>query len=278
MLRFKETNRKGIGKSHLSLKELNLFVFLLIAPFLTTLLTASAFGSAYTLGVKRGDYARYEYVEIKWEGEKPVEVIVVQRISWIELKVLNISKVYIKRDYWRFKVDLLRTVHYKDGREERKRTFPFVGTYYHPNYRDIELTEVGYSYFLIPAGLGKGDYICGIERTGAARIKDSSMKIYCGSLREVNYVSEEFYNGIWEAYYDKDTGILCEARIIYKNLDSYTITLKIKETNVFPVWSYLWFLTIPIVAVSVMAGILILRRRKRYRLLQKSRRVGKVET
>lgn len=223
-----------------------------LATLMFSLILISA-GSA-AIGVEKGDWAKYRIT-----AEVPQGITGMtgyeqfERLDWVKVEVESVSGT---------SVTLKMTIHYKDGTEDTQTGAPGTG-------------------FIIDTDLGKGDAVTtpifGSTET-TMYITGSKQRAYAGASREVNYVDFDFEqmgsNIDLKAYWDKETGILCEMAMsmsgeLMGQTVNLSISIKMTETNLWEAGllsgQELWILIVIIIIVVVVvavSAVLLLRRRK----------------
>lgn len=232
-------------------KSMHLVLWIL----LTTITFSSSFVSfaiAQSIGVKEGDWAKYNVeVEVPEELQEYIDDFEVIDWEWSNLEVKSVSDET---------ATLEGTIHYINGTEET--------TTFEDAREEGFLIEAnqgaGYNEFEVPlSGVFRGLYINGtVQRT------------YANVTRDVNYVdvsvTEDITTTTLKAYWDKQTGFLCEMSIlmsfeVLEETYDISILLKMTETNMWkiePIWTQSWFLLITVVIiVGIVVVFFVLRRR-----------------
>ena len=225
---------------------------------LTTVTFSSSFVSfavAQSIGVKEGDWAKYNVeVEISEELEEFIDDDDFEVIGW-EWNMLEVKSISDET------ATLEGTIHYINGTEETEmfedaREEGFL----------IEANQgAGYDEFEVPlSGIFGGLYINGTVQ-----------RVYANVTREVNYVdvsvTEDLTTTTMKLYWDKQTGFLCEMSILMSFEDieetyDITILLKMTETNMWkvePIWTQSWFLLIIVVIIVGIVGVFFVIRNQK---------------
>ncbi|MCK5625685.1 hypothetical protein KAI11_02405 [Candidatus Bathyarchaeota archaeon] len=233
----------------------NMSMHLVLWILLITIIFSSSFVSvaiAQSIGVKEGDWAKYNVeVEVPEELQEYIDDFEVIDWEWSNLEVKSVSDET---------ATLEGTIHYINGTEET--------TTFEDAREEGFLIEAnqgaGYDEFEVPlSGVFRGLYINGtIQRT------------YANISRDVNYidvsVTEDITTTTMKAYWDKQTGFLCEMSIlmsfeVLEETYDISILLKMTETNMWkiePIWTQSWFLLIiVIIIVGIVVVFFVLRRR-----------------
>jgi hypothetical protein len=173
-------------------RENSLKVTMLATLFIMVLFTVSA---EISIGVRQGDWAEYD---VAFTGTP----IVGHDVTWARMEILGIEGA---------KVNVTFTSLLSDGTLE--------------NVTENLNFETGHlvDYFVIPAGLEKGDKFFD-EITGYILINSSEVRTYAGATR--NTITATTLNTLW--YWDQSTGILVEAHSSYSD---YTLTTVITKTG-----------------------------------------------
>ena len=180
-------------------------------------------GASYSVGVKVGDWIKYEVT-----GTVPY----LSDYDWVRLEVQNVNGT---------EITILATVHYKNGAEET-------------NSLSWDI-ETGREPWIIPANLNKGDSIP--FRYDTAVINDTLTKTYAGASRTVNLLNLSEYDEYTEmiAYWDQDTGFLLELFLNYSSLtESWAGGYKAIETSL---WSPTPQMTIELSSETAARGDLV---------------------
>jgi hypothetical protein len=172
-----------------SLKKGSLLVLLL------TIMPLTACAEIF-VGVNQGNWAEYD---VAFTGTP----IVGHDATWARMEVIDVKETKVSVEF----TSLL-----SDGTQE--------------NVTENLNFETGHliDYFVIPAGLNKGDNFLD-EVVGDILISSVEMKTYAGANR--NVISGSTLNTLW--YWDQATGILVEAHSAYPE---YTLTTVITKTNI----------------------------------------------
>ncbi len=187
-----------------------------------------------TIGVEVGDWANYRSSAFSYESnipgyeEMPVELKVIATMEWFIGEVIEVSGNNVTMQW---------ATYYEDGTEqlETQTGDPVAGV---GNLSDA----------LAPGGLSPGDqFTLWLEEWGypgprEVTVSETISRTYAGEEREINHVTLSLphpeggtYN--FDNYYDKETGIICEAKIRYSleapnNLYMrYSWSVVITETN-----------------------------------------------
>ena len=180
-----------------------------------------------TVGVEVGDWIKYGNITVLWNStdpyaELPSEVAAINNTQWFEVIVDAISYT---------NVTYVQTAHFTNDTEQVR-----------TEYIDID-TGVGShnELLLISASLGQGDSIFTSFPYVDWKINETTLLSYLGQNRETNHwnwtTSENIPEGFEEEninyYWDKTTGVLCEAQIQLKNQTSHflSISFEIFQTN-----------------------------------------------
>jgi hypothetical protein len=200
----------------------------------------SAFIAVVQIGVKTGDWMKYDYTVTGWPAGTPYP-------EWLKVEFLTVegtnSTVHV-------------TMHMSDGPEQNA-TIPV----------DVVAggQALGLSGFVIPANLTTGDIVY-MSGYGNITIAGETTRSYAGASRTLVHAS--FHNQYWiqlTYYWDKQTGVMVEASTTSGTI---TGTGKATETNIwqaapgFPIDPTILVALTAIVAVLVIALLLIRRRKK----------------
>ena len=203
--------------------------------------TTTSINAEKTLGVKAGDWIKYEYITIETAGGHP----------WVKLEVTNTK-------------DTTLTVLWSTGATSGA-SIPNLPAYGLTVSWDIKAGGGLYSYFIIHANPKVGDSVPimgGLSLT----VGGETTKTYAGASRTVVYATYSSF-GLQSTYYwDKQTGVLMEYS---QTLGGVEITMKAVETSLWqagfdglPLW--IVGVVIVIVAVASMAIVVFLMKRKRF--------------
>jgi len=218
-------------------KVICLFVLFLVIVALfpgSALAQAQAGTLSGTIGVEVGDWANYNASDFGYESnipgyeEAPVELQVLASIEWFIGEVIEVDGNSVTMQWGSY---------YQDGTKqfETQTGDPIAGL---GNLSDA----------MAPAGLGPGNqFYMWLEEWGfpgpqRVTISETTSRTYAGETREVNHVTlslpyPEGGDYTFEYYYDKETGIACEAKVGYSaginngNYMRYSWTVVITETN-----------------------------------------------
>ena len=194
------------------------------------------------VGVKAGDWIKVEYKVTGWPGGQPYP-------EWLELEFLSVEGTNATTQV---------TMHMSDGTEQSETVSVEVATGGGEAF--------GLSGFVISANLKKGDsfYMTGY---GNVAIEGETTRTYGGARRTVVYTSFSQYVAQFTYYWDKLTGVLVEASIIYGDYADMTATAKAIETNMWeadpPDVRMPWWPWIIVAVVAVGLVIFFIRRRGR---------------
>lgn len=180
-------------------------------------------GTSYGIGVKVGDWTKYEVA-----GTVPS----ISDYDWVRLEVQNVNGTEIA---------ILATIHYKNGAEET-------------NSISWDI-EAGREPWIVPANLNEGDPFP--FRYDTAVINDTLIKTYAGASRTVNLLNLSEYDEYTEmiAYWDQVTGILLELFLNCSSpTESWTGGYKAIETNL---WSPTPQMTMELSSETVTRGDLM---------------------
>jgi hypothetical protein len=194
------------------------------------------------VGVKAGDWIKVEYKITGWPSNQTYP-------EWFELEFLSVEGTT---------ANVQATMHMSDGTEQSDTVPLEVATGGGEAF--------GLSGFVISANLTKGDsfYMSGY---GNVAIEGETTRTYAGALRTVVYTSFSQYVAQFTYYWDKLTGVLVEASIIYGDYTDITATAKAIETNMWeagpPDVGMPWWPWIIVAVVAVGLVIFFVRRRGR---------------
>jgi hypothetical protein len=190
------------------------------------------------VGVKAGDWIKVEYKITGWPGGQ-------SEPEWLKLEFLSVEGTT---------ANVQVTMHMSDGTEQSDTVPVEVATGGGEAF--------GLSGFVISANLTTGDsfYITGY---GNVAIEGETTRTYAGARRTVVYTSFSQYVAQFTYYWDKPTGVLVEASIIYTDYTDITATAKAIETNMWeattvgmPWWPWI------IVAVAAVGLVIFFVRRR----------------
>jgi hypothetical protein len=223
------------------------------------MLTVNVTASNYTVGVKVGDWAKYEDNEVYWgwvlEFQGPVKNIT----QFVEVKVLSIEGTNITSAL---------TIELQNGTQTRESTLTTdaaTGEIVSPLHWSLNWLSA--SEFFIPANYTVGESVLG----GSMNISSESVGTYAGANRTI--VTSHSGGGYY--HWDKRTGALVEffcmglnpnaSSLLYQNENQ---TFKLMETNMWSSTGVNWFpLIIALLASVVVIAVAILIsvvKRKRY--------------
>jgi len=185
-------------------------------------------GLSYSgLGVKRGDWIRYDFQESFGLGTR-----------WQKVEFLNVTGSLVA---------IRETVHLSDGME-----FNQTGTIDLASSDDFPMALFSLRVFIVPADLKIGDsiYLGGL---GNRTIVGEATGVYAGADRRVVYSNFSHYGSQYTFYWDKQTGVLTEGMMVLG------VTFKaiwVTETNMWSggfVW-WPWVIIIIILACSIIVS------------------------
>jgi len=192
-----------------------------------------------TLGVKAGDWIKYEYITIETAGGHP----------WVKLEVTNTK-------------DTIVTVLWSTGATGGV-SIPNLPTFGLTVSWDIKTGGSVYSYFVIHANPKVGDFVTVLPGI-TLQIKGEDTRTYAGVSRKVVYADYSALGLQYKYFWDKETGVLVESSTIMGGFD---FTIKAVETNLWqagfgglPLW--IVGVVITIVAAATIAFIAFLMKRK----------------
>lgn len=245
----------------------------IISIVLITLLLSVVPVSAvvYNVGVKAGDWARYD-VSVIWESTDPniptpSFLQELEEQDWFSITVQSVSGKMITAQ---------QLIHLNNGTDLPPETIQ----------GDISTGSGGVTAFFSPKDLSEGNMIPGLWA-----INETISRNYAGLTRDVNHLSKHLTEsdeplridsydfGIsditwdWDYYFDRATGIICEVSyIFFADNGTHTMNLSIKytmiETNLWslpqPFWTQWWLWAIIVGTVIIIASaVIILKRRKK---------------
>jgi hypothetical protein len=229
------------------------FIGLVIALLLSVVHSSFA---AYTVGVKPGDWMKYQ-VTLSWTGSEPdtSDFGELGEAEYMKGEVLTVDGT---------SVTAKMSMHMKNGSDITQTLTGNVAT-----------GEGNLTIFIVPSGMEKGDAFPGMmfgDETTTFTITDTMSKTYCGTSRTVNMYSLSMpptsgFTATISAYWDQATGVLTELSMSMSTPEQ-TMDMKVlaTETNM---WSSGLFgfnfskdplmnMLIPIIAIAaVAAGVAI---------------------
>jgi hypothetical protein len=211
---------------------------------------------AYSVGVKTGDWVKYEGSA---SGFEPDEFLDLSQMEWMRGEVLDVSGTT---------VTVQMTAHYTNGSESVQK---LVG--------DVAAASGNLTFMLMPAGLEKGDaFPIAMFDLGQVSlfINDTVSRTYLGASRSMNVlslsVSEDFVSLEVGAYWDQATGVLMELSMQVSAMgQNMQLSIEAIETNVWSAGSflggdpasnliYLVGIVATVIAVVAVAVVLFVRR------------------
>lgn len=185
------------------------------------------FAPTYKVGVKVGDWAKYDMTGI-WSVEpstanltEPQEITDAKKVDWIEIRVLSVSVT---------SVTILETERYKN---ETEKTSTHSG--------DVRTGSGNLSLRVIAGSLSEGDKISEAENT--LEIQKTELSSYAGFQREINCAALTYPvgEGMYETFefgWDEVTGIIAYTWTEqWGMLEDYNFTavkiMTMAETNIF---------------------------------------------
>jgi hypothetical protein len=201
--------------------------------------TTTSINAEKTLGVKAGDWIKYEYITIETAGGHP----------WVKLEVTNTK-------------DTIVTVLWSTGATGGV-SIPNLPAFGLTVSWDIKTGGDVYSYFVIHANPKVGDSVTVLPGI-TLQIKGEDTRTYAGVSRKVVYADYSALGLQYKYFWDKETGVLVESSTIMGGFD---FTMKAVETNLWqagfgglPLW--IVGVVIAIVAAATIAFIVFLMKRK----------------
>ena len=187
--------------------------------FAVTVLEIPKCFGAYTVGVKVGDWVKYQ---ASASGIEPDEFLDLNQMEWMKGEVLSVSGTL---------VTVQMTAHYENGSESVQK---LVG--------DMASGSGNLTFMIMPAGLEKGDaFPIAMFDLGqvALSINDTLTRRYMDVSRSVNVlsirVSEDYVSLEVGAYWDQATGVLLELSMQVSAFDeNMQMSIEAVETNM---WS-----------------------------------------
>jgi len=173
---------------------------MVLAFLLFISLVLQSFSSmTYTIGVKEGDWADYDFF-FDWMSTPPQP----EPPEAEQEKQVNYTRIIITKIVGTV-VTFHKICYFKNGSQELS---VHVG--------DVVKGTGNLSLQIIPSNLDKGDKVS--EASGSPIICETNFEEYAGALREVNFnrtsIQWGFNLTIIDLYWDRKTGILCELIIL----------------------------------------------------------------
>jgi hypothetical protein len=225
------------------LKKNKFFLFFIFNFSISLVIIPLSFAS---IGVKVGDWAKYEVTTLITEGsEEFLEELGDIDFEWLKMEVKTVDVTSVT-------VEL--TAHLLNGTEETD---------------TVDAQEVG---FIVEADLKEGDTILAPYIEEETTIVNTVSREYAGAYRSVNLIqlsSGEGFNTTYQSFFDQKTGIMCELSLSLA-LDMFgehyesSLNYKLIETNMFTtsINEQMWFYPAIGFGVFVMAvAILLVYRR-----------------
>jgi hypothetical protein len=178
---------------------------------------------AYTVGVKEGDWIKYQGSAY---GIEPDEFLDLSQMEWMKGEVLSVSDTA---------VTVQMTAHYKNGSESVQK---LIG--------DMSSGSGNLSFMITPAGLEKSDALpvamFDFGQVGLS-INDTVTRNYMDVSRTVNVLSisfsEDYVSLEIAAIWDKATGVLLELSMQVSAFDEYMeMSIEAIETNMWSAESF----------------------------------------
>lgn len=218
-----------------------IIIVLLLMVFFVGQLAFKTVVAERRLGVKAGDWVKYEYVSIVVAGEHP----------WVKFEVQKVEGT---------RVTVLWTTGGPSG-VSIPSGMPYAGL---TVSWDVTTGASAFSYFIIHADAKVGDSVS-IMGLLPLQIQGETTRTYAGVSRKVVYAGYSSF-GLQNSYYwDKETGVLLEYSWTMGGVE---LTMKAVETNLWqagvggiPLW-ILGIIVALIVAVTII--IVVSLRRKPY--------------
>jgi hypothetical protein len=210
------------------------------------LLNALAFGTQTVyaqrrVGVKVGDWVKYEYTTIVVAGEHP----------WVKIEVKNVEGT---------KVTVLLTM------GPYGVSIPYMPAYGQTLSWDVATGTGALSFFIIHANAKVGDSVNNVMGIPwQIQIQDETTRTYAGASRRTVYASYSSNNLQVLSYWDKETGVLLE---YFMSAGGVDFALKAVETNLWQAGIAgipLWIIgaIIAVIVAATLVIIVVLRKRKK---------------
>jgi len=213
-------------------------------------MTIQVLATDYNVGVKPGDWIRYDCTTSGVSGVPDLNPI-----QWFKADITGVNGTTIR---------MTLTLHRKNGTENSDNIVFDI--------KSVQVTGPYGMMMAIGANLKRGDQFSP-ELLSGDRLNDTVSRLYAGATRSAN-VFDASYNGgrqRYMGYWDQATGIMVE---LYQHVDDdtfgeYTEFIKVTETNMWNhdlMWLFLDNLpAILIVAFAVIVVALLMNRRKNIR-------------
>ncbi|MEM3580345.1 MAG: hypothetical protein QXH40_07595 [Candidatus Bathyarchaeia archaeon] len=189
------------------------------------------------VGVKVGDWIKYEYTTMVVAGGHP----------WVKIEVKSVSGTT---------VTVLLTMGPSGV------SIPYMPAYGQTLSWDVSTGTGAFSFFIIYANAMVGDSVSGFGVPNLLQIQGEATRTYAGASRRVVYASYSSYGMQESCYWDKETGVLLEWNMSAGGIE---FALKAVETNLWQAGMPLWIVGAVIaiiVAVTLVIIIVFLRKRK----------------
>jgi len=231
------------------------FIGLAIALLLSVVQSSFA---AYTVGVKPGDWMKYQ-VTLSWTGTEPdtSDFGELSEAEYMKGEVLTVEGTIVTAKM---------IMHMKNGSDIEQTLTGNVAT-----------GEGNLTIFIVPSGMQKNDAFPSMmfgDQTTTFTVTDTMSKTYCGTSRTVNMYSLSMpptngYTATISAYWDQTTGVLTELSM---NMSTPEQTMDMKvlatETNMWSSGIFGGFnfssdpvmnMLIPVIAIAaVAAGVAVI--------------------
>ncbi len=189
------------------------------------------------VGVKVGDWIKYECTTIVVAGEHP----------WIKVEVKGVSGT---------RVTVLLTMGPSGA------SIPYISAYGQTLSWDVATGTGALSFLIIHANAMVGESVSGFGVPNLLQIQGETTRTYAGAGRRTVYASYSSYGLQESCYWDKETGFLLEWTMSASGVE---FTLKATETNLWQAGMPLWIIGAAIaviVAVTIVIVIVLRKRRK----------------
>jgi hypothetical protein len=240
------------------LKSSNLGTVLLVILVAAVFAPALVHARDYTVGVKAGDWVKYDQITFTWTGNgtEPSYITESKKVDWVRVDVLSVAGTT---------ASLNLTLHFTNGTQ----TFQSYDV-------DVQSVSSPGNVFLVASNLTAGDPLS--PQAPGTTINQTVTRLYAGANRNVNYVDSKSsvgtsFLGEEKVYYDRNTGIMVE---LHTNSTDPTnpgayeeISFKATETNL---WSanaldiiqnnLIYIIAGMAVIIVIVAATIALRRRK----------------
>jgi len=239
-----------------------IFLIVLILALLETTLGAHVLAEERAVGVSPGDWFKYGDVTFEWSSDDPNATFPVEYEQWEMMEEAEWMSISIQ-EVSDTNITLEAAWHPTIGSDWTSGGYIDIDTGYGENS----------SLFVISAGLVKGDRVYTAGGYSNVYITETIVRTYPDSPRETNHLNmtmeyelgEHYFDISMNWYWDKETGILVEMLIDWKDqreeyLTTWSMMARITESSVWVVPEFPSWALIP-VFIGLTTALVLYKRR-----------------